>query len=107
MNQVSIKYTIIFHCKTLQNLPKFEFLVWKQTIWQPRRRQSCSQQWADSKPVEMTPNCFVTLQKISLKGFEANIFTVFFLIYSDGDGKTHALIIVLKFVCKVFEATTL
>jgi hypothetical protein len=27
MNQVSIKYTNIFHCKTLQNLPKFGFLV--------------------------------------------------------------------------------
>jgi nuclear transport factor 2 (NTF2) superfamily protein len=35
MDKVSIKYTIIFHCKTLQNLPKFGFLVWKQTIWQP------------------------------------------------------------------------
>jgi hypothetical protein len=35
MDQVSIKYTSIFHCKTLQNLPKFVFLVWKQTIWQP------------------------------------------------------------------------
>jgi hypothetical protein len=35
MDQVSIKYTYIFHCKTLQNLPKFGFLVWKQTIWQP------------------------------------------------------------------------
>jgi hypothetical protein len=32
---VSIKYTNIFHCKTLQNFPKFGFLVWKQTIWQP------------------------------------------------------------------------
>jgi hypothetical protein len=30
MDQVSIKYTIIS-----QNLPKFGFLVWKQTIWQP------------------------------------------------------------------------
>jgi hypothetical protein len=27
---------MIFHCKTLQNFPKFGFLVWKQTIWQPR-----------------------------------------------------------------------
>jgi hypothetical protein len=27
MDQVSIKYTIILHCKTLQNLPKFGFLV--------------------------------------------------------------------------------
>jgi hypothetical protein len=35
MDQVSIKYTNIFYCKTLQNLPKFGFLVWKQTIWQP------------------------------------------------------------------------
>jgi hypothetical protein len=34
MEQVSIKYTDIFHCKPLQNLPKFGFLVWKQTIWQ-------------------------------------------------------------------------
>jgi hypothetical protein len=25
MDQVSIKYTYIFHCKTLQNLPKFGF----------------------------------------------------------------------------------
>jgi hypothetical protein len=30
-----IKYTNIFHCKTLQNLPRLGFLVWKQTIWQP------------------------------------------------------------------------
>jgi hypothetical protein len=35
IGQVSIKYTVLFHCKTLQNLPKFGFLVWKQTIWQP------------------------------------------------------------------------
>jgi hypothetical protein len=35
MDQVSIKYTNIFHCKTLQNLSKFGFWVWKQTIWQP------------------------------------------------------------------------
>jgi hypothetical protein len=35
MVQVSIKYSNIFHCKNLQNLPKFGFLVWKQTIWQP------------------------------------------------------------------------
>jgi hypothetical protein len=34
MDQVSINYTNIFHCKTLQNLPKFGFLVWKQIIWQ-------------------------------------------------------------------------
>jgi hypothetical protein len=35
MDQVSVKYTNIFNCKTLQNLPEFVFLVWKQTIWQP------------------------------------------------------------------------
>jgi hypothetical protein len=35
MDQVSIKYTNIFHCKTHQNFPKFGFLVWEQTIWQP------------------------------------------------------------------------
>jgi hypothetical protein len=35
MDQVSIKYTNIFQSKTLQNIPKFGFLVWKQTIWQP------------------------------------------------------------------------
>jgi hypothetical protein len=34
MDQVSIKYTNIIHCKTLQNLPNF-FIIWKQTIWQP------------------------------------------------------------------------
>jgi hypothetical protein len=26
---MAIKYTDIFHCKTLQNLPKQGFLVWK------------------------------------------------------------------------------
>jgi hypothetical protein len=35
MDQMAIKYTRIFHCKKLKNLPKFGFLVWKQTIWQP------------------------------------------------------------------------
>jgi hypothetical protein len=35
MDQVSIKYVNIFRCKTLQYLPQFGFLVWKQTIWQP------------------------------------------------------------------------
>jgi hypothetical protein len=35
MDQVSIKYTNIFQRTTVQNLPKFGFLVWKQTIWQP------------------------------------------------------------------------
>jgi hypothetical protein len=35
--QVAIKYTNIFHRMTLQNLSKLLFLVWKQTIWQPRK----------------------------------------------------------------------
>jgi hypothetical protein len=33
--QITIKDTSIFQSRTLQNLPKFGFLVWKQTIWQP------------------------------------------------------------------------
>jgi hypothetical protein len=36
---VSMKYTNIYHCKTLLNFPKFGFLVWKQTIWQPWSNQ--------------------------------------------------------------------
>jgi hypothetical protein len=30
-----ITYNHILNSKDLQNLPKLEFLVWKQTIWQP------------------------------------------------------------------------
>jgi hypothetical protein len=42
MDPVSIKYNIILHCKTLQNLPKFGFLVCFQTIWQPwTKRLKC------------------------------------------------------------------
>jgi hypothetical protein len=33
--RVAIKYVNIVQSKGLQNLPKFGFLVWKQTIWQP------------------------------------------------------------------------
>jgi hypothetical protein len=43
MDQVSIKYTNIFHCKTLQNLPKFGFSAWKQTIWQPWHTQEATE----------------------------------------------------------------
>jgi hypothetical protein len=32
--EMAIKFTNIFRCKTLQNLPKLGFLVWKYTIWQ-------------------------------------------------------------------------
>jgi hypothetical protein len=35
IDQKTIKYTNIFHYKTLQNLPKFGFLVCKFAIWQP------------------------------------------------------------------------
>jgi hypothetical protein len=33
--QMTTKYTNIFHCKTHRNLPKFGFLVWKYSSWQP------------------------------------------------------------------------
>jgi hypothetical protein len=32
---MAIQIVNIFCCKTLQNLPKLGFLVWKYTIWQP------------------------------------------------------------------------
>jgi hypothetical protein len=32
---LSIKYTNMLHYKTLQNLSKSGFLVWKYSIWQP------------------------------------------------------------------------
>jgi hypothetical protein len=35
IDQMVIKYAKIFHCKTVQNLPKVGFLIRKQTIWQP------------------------------------------------------------------------
>jgi hypothetical protein len=35
VDPMAIKYSNIFHCKTLQNLPKMVILVWKQIIWQP------------------------------------------------------------------------
>jgi hypothetical protein len=35
--QMAIKYINIFHCNSLQNIPKVVFLVWKYTIWQPIR----------------------------------------------------------------------
>jgi hypothetical protein len=30
-----MKYAIIVNYKTLENLPKLGYLVWKYTIWQP------------------------------------------------------------------------
>jgi hypothetical protein len=35
IDQMAIKYTNIYHCKTLPNLPKLGLWVWKETIWQP------------------------------------------------------------------------
>jgi hypothetical protein len=49
MDQVAINYTNIFHCKTLQNLPKFGFLVWKQTIWQPCSGEEAEEAWIELK----------------------------------------------------------
>jgi hypothetical protein len=46
IDRMSIKYTNIFHCRTLQKIPKFVLLVRKYTIWQP-----CSHVnfWSNSK----------------------------------------------------------
>jgi hypothetical protein len=38
IDPMAIKYTNIFYCKTLQNLPKLGFLFSKYTIWQPWSR---------------------------------------------------------------------
>jgi hypothetical protein len=35
IDQMSIKYNNIFHCNSLQKIPKFGFLVCKYAIWQP------------------------------------------------------------------------
>jgi hypothetical protein len=43
--QMAKEYTNLFHSKALQNLPKLEFLVWKQTIWQPCCFISISRLW--------------------------------------------------------------
>jgi hypothetical protein len=32
---MTIQFTAIFQCKTIQNIPQLVFLVWKYTIWQP------------------------------------------------------------------------
>jgi hypothetical protein len=38
IDEMSVKFTNIFYCKSLQNLPKLAFLIWKYTIWQPWSR---------------------------------------------------------------------
>jgi hypothetical protein len=35
IDQLAVKYTDIFHCKSLKNSTKLGFLVWKYSIWQP------------------------------------------------------------------------
>jgi hypothetical protein len=45
IDQIAIKSTSIFLCKTLQNLPKLEFLVWKYAIWQHYSRQKFWTLW--------------------------------------------------------------
>jgi hypothetical protein len=42
-----IKYTKIFGCNTLQNLSKFGFLVWKETIWQPCLIPTCNRKFVE------------------------------------------------------------
>jgi hypothetical protein len=34
MDQMTMKFTNLFHRKKLRNLTKLGFLVWKDTIWQ-------------------------------------------------------------------------
>jgi hypothetical protein len=38
--QMAEKYFNVFQSRTLQILPKFGFLVWKETIWQPWSREN-------------------------------------------------------------------
>jgi hypothetical protein len=62
MDQVSINYTNIFHCKTFQNLPKFGFLVWKQTIWQPSvcLPDRFSRRWENTRTAS---RCYLTYEQ--------------------------------------------
>jgi hypothetical protein len=55
---MTIKYNHIFHSKALQNLPKFEFLVWNQTIWQPCPR-----------PAVLKLKTFLFLEKWNISSF--------------------------------------
>jgi hypothetical protein len=50
MNQMAAictKYTDIFHCKSLQNLPKLGFLVWKYAIWQAGTNRRRNKEFAE------------------------------------------------------------
>jgi hypothetical protein len=44
-----IYYTNLFHYKTLKNLPKSGFLVWKFAIWQPCKFQAKTLKILDEK----------------------------------------------------------
>jgi hypothetical protein len=55
-----IKYTNIFHCKTLKNLPKLGFLVWKYTIWQPCSVGECLL-WGNTRKVQKYRTFLATL----------------------------------------------
>jgi hypothetical protein len=74
MDQVSIKYTNIFKCKTLQNLPKFGFLVCKQTIWQPWSREIIASFAALSHPLPPPLPLELTAAKSSRRPFVISAF---------------------------------
>jgi hypothetical protein len=50
---MAITFTNIFYCRSLQNLPKLGFLVWKYAIWQP---------WCARKSRMQYLNCYFNLQ---------------------------------------------
>jgi hypothetical protein len=60
--QMIIKYNNIFHSKAIQNLPKLGFLVWKQTIWQPRQNHFFL------SPEEKCSICFNLIPDLNLCG---------------------------------------
>jgi hypothetical protein len=60
-----IMYTNIFHSKALQNLPKWGFLVWKNTIWQPCFRAH----WQEGK--EKRSSGFFFLLRIDFFGYKS------------------------------------
>jgi hypothetical protein len=70
---MAIKYTNTFHCKSLQNLPKFGFLVWKYALWQPRFGGSnLIQQWCrgNTNTCELAP---VKKMKTDKKFFQGSM----------------------------------
>jgi hypothetical protein len=67
IDQKAIKYTTNFQRKTLQNLPKVQFLFLKQTIWQP-----CSKRMPEDDRTDDT-------NKKTLKKFKSKSKEVFFV----------------------------